>query len=124
MYLKGEVGIELVPQGTLCARINAQAAGYPAVYTPTGANTAVETGGIPIRYKPGGMSEGVLIPGNGKQSLDFNGRKYLLEPAIAGDVAFVHAWKADEVGNLVFRCVGVRIRHFRTCLSDLDLDMF
>lgn len=104
MYLKGEVGIELVPQGTLCARLNAHAAGYPAVYTPTGANTTVETGGIPIRYKPGGMREGVLIPGNAKQSAEFNGRKYLLEPAIMGDVAFVHAWKADEVGNLVFRC--------------------
>lgn len=104
MYLKGEVGIELVPQGTLCARLNAYAAGYPAVYTPTGANTEVETGGIPIRYKPGGMSEGVLIPGNSKKSMEFGGRKYLLEPAIPGDVAFVHAWKADEAGNLVFRC--------------------
>lgn len=103
MYLKGEVGIELVPQGTLCARLNAHAAGFPAIYTPTGANTAVESGGIPIRYKPGGMKEGVLIPGNSKKSGEFNGRKYLLEPAIPGDVAFVHAWKADAVGNLVFR---------------------
>lgn len=102
-YLKGDVGIELVPQGTLVARLHAHASGEPCIFTPTGANTAVETGGIPIRYKPGGMSAGVLIPGNPKEARIFNGRRFIMEPAIAGDVAFVHAWKADEVGNLVFR---------------------
>ncbi|KAI0362342.1 3-oxoacid CoA-transferase [Trametes cingulata] len=102
-YLNGDVGIELVPQGTLVARLHAHASGEPALYTPTGANTAVETGGIPIRYKPGGMKAGVLIPGNKKEAREFGGRRFILEPAIAGDVAFVHAWKADEVGNLVFR---------------------
>ena len=102
-YLHGEVGIELVPQGTLIARINAHAAGYPVIYTPTGAGTKVETGEIPIRYNPGGIDNGVKIPGNRKESREFNGRRYIMEPAISGDVAFVHAWKADEVGNLVFR---------------------
>lgn len=92
-----------MPQGTLVARLHAHASGEPAIYTPTGANTEVEHGGIPIRYKPGGMSAGVLIPGNKKEGRDFDGRRFILEPAIAGDVAFVHAWKADEVGNLVFR---------------------
>lgn len=103
MYLKGEIGIELVPQGTLVSRLNAYAAGFPVVFTPTGANTEVERGGIPIRYKPGGMEHGVLIPGNAKRAAEYNGRRYVEEPAIAGDVALVHAWKADEVGNLVFR---------------------
>ena len=103
MYLDGEIGVELVPQGTLVARLNAYAAGFPAVYTPTGAHTAVESGGIPIRYNPGGMKNGVKIPGNPKEFREFNGRRYVLEPALPGDVAFVHAWKADEVGNLVFR---------------------
>ncbi|KAI8998461.1 3-oxoacid CoA-transferase [Trametes punicea] len=102
-YLNGDVGIELVPQGTLVARLHAHASGEPGLYTPTGANTAVETGGIPIRYNPGGMKNGVMIPGNKKEARVFNGRRFILEPAIAGDVAFVHAWKADEVGNLVFR---------------------
>ncbi|KAI0748319.1 3-oxoacid CoA-transferase [Daedaleopsis nitida] len=102
-YLNGDVGIELVPQGTLVARLHAHASGEPCIFTPTGANTAVETGGIPIRYKPGGMSAGVLIPGNPKEARIFNGRRFVMEPAIAGDVALVHAWKADEVGNLVFR---------------------
>lgn len=102
-YLKGEVGIELVPQGTLVARLKAHASGYPAVLTPTGAFTAVERGEIPIRYNPGGMDAGVAVPGNKKQTMEFNGRRFVVEPALAGDVAFVHAWKADEVGNLVFR---------------------
>ena len=44
MYLKGEVELELVPQGTLVERMRAQAAGIPAFYTPTGASTAVEKG--------------------------------------------------------------------------------
>ena len=79
------------------------AAGMPVFLTPTGANTLVESGGIPIQYNDGGFSSGVRIPGNPKESRVFNGRKYILEPSIAGDVAFVHAWKADEVGNLVFR---------------------
>ncbi|TFY83241.1 hypothetical protein EWM64_g773 [Hericium alpestre] len=103
MYLSGDVGLELVPQGTLVERMRAHAVGMPAIFTPTGAYTAVETGDIPIRYHPGGMSKGVLIPGNAKEVREFNGRRYIMEPAIAGDVAFVHAWKADEVGNCIFR---------------------
>ena len=99
----GEVGIELVPQGTLVARLKAYASGYPAILTPTGASTAVESGDIPIQYNAGGMKNGVKVPGNKKQTMVFDGRKYVVEPALVGDVAFVHAWKADEVGNLVFR---------------------
>ncbi|KZT42029.1 3-oxoacid CoA-transferase [Sistotremastrum suecicum HHB10207 ss-3] len=103
LYLKGEIGLELVPQGTLVERLRAHAAGIPAFFTPTGASTAVEEGSIPIRYGKGGPSEGVLIKGNPKESREFGGRKYVLEPALAGDVAFVKAWKVDEVGNCVFR---------------------
>ncbi|KAH7927093.1 3-oxoacid CoA-transferase [Leucogyrophana mollusca] len=103
MYLDGGMSLELVPQGTLVERMRAHAAGIPAFYTPTGASTTVETGGIPIRFKEGGFKDGVKIPGNKKEFREFNGKRYVMEPAIAGDVAFIHAWKADEVGNLVFR---------------------
>lgn len=103
MYLNGEVSLELVPQGTLVERIRAHAAGVPYFFTPTGASTAIEFGSIPIRYNAGGFKNGVLIDGNKKEAREFNGRRYLLEPAIKGDVAFVHAWKVDEVGNAVFR---------------------
>ncbi|KAG1748945.1 uncharacterized protein EDB91DRAFT_1235494 [Suillus paluster] len=105
MYLDGKMSLELVPQGTLVERMRAHGAGIPAFFTPTGASTTVETGGIPIRYKVGGFKEGILIPGNKKEYREFNGKRYIMEPAIAGDVAFVHAWKADEAGNLIFRNV-------------------
>lgn len=104
-YLKGQISLELVPQGTLVERLRAHAAGIPAFFTPTGASTAVEDGLIPIRYNPGGMSNGVAIPGIKKEAREIGGRRYVLEPGIAGDVAFVRAWKVDEVGNCVFRFV-------------------
>ena len=103
LYLKGEIGLELVPQGTLVERIRAHAAGIPAFFTPTGASTAVEEGAIPIQYNEGGMSNGVKTPGRMKEAREFGGRRYVLEPAIVGDVAFIRAWKVDEVGNCVFR---------------------
>ncbi|ESK90298.1 coenzyme a [Moniliophthora roreri MCA 2997] len=103
LYLQGKISLELVPQGTLAERIRAHAAGIPAFFTPTGASTAVEQGSIPVRYKDGGFSAGVLIPGIKKETKEFNGKKYVMEPAIAGDVAFIRAWKVDEVGNCVFR---------------------
>lgn len=58
-----------------------------------------------MRYNEGGFESGVKIPGIKKEAREFNGRRYVMETAIAGDVAFVKAWKVDEVGNCVFRCV-------------------
>ncbi|KAJ7632154.1 hypothetical protein FB45DRAFT_1057293 [Roridomyces roridus] len=103
LYLKGQISLELVPQGTLAERIRAHAAGIPAFFTPTGANTAVEQGTIPCRYNEGGMSAGVAIAGIPKEAREFAGRRYVMETAIAGDIAFIHAWKVDESGNCVFR---------------------
>ena len=103
MYLRGQISLELVPQGSLAERIRAHAAGIPAFFTPTGASTAVEEGSIPLRYNEGGMSKGVAIPGVPKEARVINGRRYILESSIAGDVAFIRAWKVDEVGNSVFR---------------------
>lgn len=109
LYLSGAISLELVPQGSLVARLRAAASGVPAFYTPTGARTAVELGSIPIRYKPGGVAAGVAIEGRKKEAREFGGRRYVLEEAIRGDVAFVRAWKVDEVGNCVFRCVFVSL---------------
>ncbi|KAJ7702276.1 3-oxoacid CoA-transferase [Mycena rosella] len=103
LYLKGQISLELVPQGTLAERLRAHAAGIPAFFTPTGASTAVEQGTIPIRYNEGGMAAGIAIPGLKKEAREIAGRRYVLEPALAGDVAFVRAWKVDEAGNCVFR---------------------
>ena len=100
-YLSGAIALELVPQGTLAERTRAHAAGVPAFYTPTGASTAVEYGDIPIKL--GGSAGEVVIPGIKKETREFGGKKYVMEHALAGDVAFIRAWKVDEVGNVVFR---------------------
>lgn len=52
-----------------------------------------------------GKEQTVLVPGNKKNVAEFDGKKYLFEPAIHGDVAILRAWKVDKAGNCVFRCV-------------------
>jgi len=99
-YLSGELEVELTPQGTLAERIRAGGAGIPAFYTPTGAHTAISEGGLPVLYNPDGS---VKKFSDKKEIRSFNGRDYVLEPAIRGDVAIVKAWKADRYGNLVYR---------------------
>lgn len=81
-YLAGEVELEYCPQGTLVERIRAGGSGVPAFYTPTGVGTQVA---------------------QGKEVRVFEGREYLLERGIFGDLAVIHAWKADTEGNLVYR---------------------
>jgi 3-oxoacid CoA-transferase len=104
-YLAGQITLELVPQGTLAERIRAHAAGIPAFFTPTGASTAIEEGTIPQRYNEGGASNGVELPGIPKEAREIDGKRFVLETALPGDVALVRAWKVDEVGNCVFRYV-------------------
>ena len=82
LYAKGEVELELVPQGTLAERIRAGGAGIPAFYTPTGVGTVVAAG---------------------KRVESFEGRDYLMERALTADFAFIRAYKADRLGNLVYR---------------------
>ncbi|BDH59884.1 putative succinyl-CoA:3-ketoacid coenzyme A transferase subunit A [Lysinibacillus sp. PLM2] len=81
-FLNGELEVELTPQGTLAERIRAGGAGIPAFYTATGVGTPIA---------------------EGKEVRTFNGKEYLLERAIVGDFALVKAWKADKLGNLVYR---------------------
>ncbi|CUB33852.1 putative succinyl-CoA:3-ketoacid coenzyme A transferase subunit A [Bacillus amyloliquefaciens] len=81
-FLSGELEVELVPQGTLAERIRAGGAGIPAFYTPAGVGTSVA---------------------EGKEHKTFDGRTYLLEKGITGNTAIVKAWKADPLGNLMFR---------------------
>ena len=99
-YLSGELEVELTPQGTLAERIRAGGAGIPAFYTPTGAHTAISEGGLPVLYNADGS---VKKYSEKKEIRSFNGRDYVLEPAIHGDFAIVKAWKGDRYGNLVYR---------------------
>ncbi|MDX3098449.1 CoA transferase subunit A [Streptomyces sp. ME01-24h] len=98
-YLEGELEVELVPQGTLGERLRAGGAGIPAFYTPAGAGTLVEEGGLPWRYAPDGSTAVASPP---KEVREFGGRRYLLEEAITTDFALVRAAVADRHGNLVF----------------------
>jgi 3-oxoacid CoA-transferase subunit A len=77
----GKVAVEMTPQGTLAERMRAAGAGIPAFFTPTGVGTVVETG---------------------KETRDIDGRRYLLEKSLPGDVALVRAKVSDRFGNLRF----------------------
>lgn len=52
-YFKGEIELEVVPQGTLSEKFRSGGSGIPAFYTPTGVDTVVEQGGHVIKYKKG-----------------------------------------------------------------------
>ena len=82
MVLKGEIELELNPQGTFSERIRAGGAGIPAFFTPTGFGTMIA---------------------EGKEVRDFNGRPHIMERALKADFAFVKAWKGDKWGNLIYR---------------------
>jgi 3-oxoacid CoA-transferase subunit A len=82
LLLSGKLEVELVPQGTLAERVRAGGAGIPAFFTPTGVGTLVA---------------------EGKEVRNFDGRDYVMERGIVGDFALVRAWKADTMGNLVYR---------------------
>ncbi|SCB64377.1 hypothetical protein SNK03_002467 [Fusarium graminearum] len=99
-YLTGELAIELCPQGTLAERIRAGGAGIPAFFTPTAAHTLLQDGEIPVRLDKSGA---VVEKGRKRETREFNGRTFLMEHAIEGDVAIMRAWKADKDGNCVFR---------------------
>lgn len=99
-YLTGELEVELTPQGTLAERLRAGGAGIPAFYTPTGAGTAINEGGLPLLHNADGSVKKTSAT---KEMRQFNGRDYVLEHAIFGDFALVKAWRGDRYGNLIFR---------------------
>ncbi|MCH2153488.1 MAG: CoA transferase subunit A [Phycisphaerales bacterium] len=81
-FLADELELEFTPQGTLAERMRAGGSGIPGFYTRTGVGTVVA---------------------EGKPHMDFDGITHVLERGIVADLSLVKAWRADEVGNLVFR---------------------
>jgi acetate CoA/acetoacetate CoA-transferase alpha subunit len=79
--IAGELQVELVPQGSLIERIRAGGYGLGGVLTPTGVGTVAE---------------------EGKQKLEIDGRKYLVEVALRADFALVGAFLSDYYGNLTY----------------------
>ena len=82
LYRAGKVELELVPQGNLAERMRAAGAGIGAFFCPTGVGTPLA---------------------EGKETREIDGRTYVLEYPIKGDVALVGAHRADRMGNLVYR---------------------
>jgi 3-oxoacid CoA-transferase len=68
------------------------------------AATALQTGDIPVRL---GVDDSgkptVLERGKPRETREFNGKTYMMETALKGDVAILRAWKVDEQGNCQFR---------------------
>ncbi|HWN68458.1 MAG TPA: CoA transferase subunit A [Haliangium sp.] len=81
MMARGEIEVELNPQGTFVERMRAAGAGIPGFYTPTGVGTVVS---------------------EGKEVREFEGRAYVLERALSADVALIRARRGDRFGNLRF----------------------
>lgn len=84
-FLSGEIEVEFCPQGTLAERLRAGGAGIPGFYTRAGVGTLVA---------------------EGKEHKEFDGVVHILERGIRVDVALVKAWKADTLGNLIYRKAG------------------
>jgi 3-oxoadipate CoA-transferase alpha subunit len=82
LYRAGKVELELVPQGNLAERMRAAGAGIGAFFCPTGVGTPLA---------------------DGKERRTINGRDFVLEYPIKGDVALIKAFRADTLGNLVYR---------------------
>jgi len=79
--ISGEIEVELVPQGTLVERIRAGGMGLGGVLTPTGLGTEVEIG---------------------KQVVDVEGQRFLVETPLKADFALIAAWQSDYIGNLSY----------------------
>ena len=82
LYRAGKVELELVPQGNLAERMRAAGAGIGAFFCPTGMGTPLA---------------------EGKERRTIDGRDYVLEYPIKGDIALIKAFRADTLGNLVYR---------------------
>ena len=77
-----ETEVVFVPQGTLAEQVRCGGSGLGGVLTPTGLGTVVA---------------------EGKQTINVDGKEYLLEKALRGDVALLGASIADTTGNLHYK---------------------
>ncbi len=82
LYRAGKLELELVPQGNLAERIRAAGAGIGAFFCPTGFGTELA---------------------GDRETREIDGKHYVLEYPIHGDVALIKAESGDRWGNLVYR---------------------
>src|SRR5437660_8518367 len=82
LYAQGRIELELVPQGTMSERMRCAAAGLGGFYSPVSVGTRLA---------------------EGKEHHEIDGRMYVLEKPLRGDVALLAADRADRWGNLTYR---------------------
>ena len=100
LYRSGKIELEVVPQGNLAERIRAGGAGIGGFYTPTGVGTLLA---------------------EGKEMRTIDGRDYVLEYPIRADVALIRAYRADGLGNLVYRKTGRNFGPIMATAADLTI---
>ena len=96
----GEIDLTFVPQGSLCEKVRAGGAGIGGVLTPTGLYTPMMDGKQVVEWDEEAgkfvFLEGEIVP-------DPTKKRFILELPLHADVCFVHAYKADKMGNVVYR---------------------
>jgi len=100
LYRKGQIELEIVPQGTMAERMRAAGAGIPAFFTATSVGTRLA---------------------EGKEVREINGRTYVLEHALKGDLALVESWEADRWGNLTYRKSGRNFNPVMAMAAELSV---
>jgi 3-oxoadipate CoA-transferase, alpha subunit len=99
-YKAGRLELELIPQGTLSERMRCAAAGLGGFYSPVGVGTRLA---------------------EGKEVREIEGRQYVLEAPLSGDVAFCKALKADRWGNLIYRKAARNFNPTMAMAADLTI---
>lgn len=100
LHKAGRLELEVVPQGTLSERLRAGGAGIAGFYTPTAVGTRLA---------------------EGKEVRRFNGREYLLELPIHGELALIRADRADRWGNLTYAKVARNFGPTMATAADLTV---
>ncbi|MCA9930995.1 MAG: 3-oxoacid CoA-transferase subunit B [Anaerolineales bacterium] len=94
----GAMTVELIPQGSLAEALRAGGAGIGGFYTPTSAGTVLA---------------------DDKEMKVIDGKPYVLQPALRGNVAFIRAWRGDAAGNLVYRMTEQNFNKAMATAADL-----
>ena len=95
-----EMEVQLVPQGTLIEQIRCGGAGLGGFLTPTGVGTVVE---------------------EGKQTLQLDGKTWLLERPLRADLALIRAHRADPLGNLTYQLSARNFNPLIALAADITL---
>ncbi len=104
LWASGELAVDVVPQGTLAERLRAAGAGIGGVFVPAGVGT---------RFA------------RDKETRVIDGVDYVFEPPLRADFALLRAYRADRVGNLVYRGPqrfwnSVMATAARVCVAEVD----